>query len=855
MLLSEDRRRFYLGRLRNPNLEYVQRENICKAIVKECRLSKQCLHCCALNGTVRKVPSQALKIVHDKFSFYNKSNAKHKIIPPSKVTFDKSFDEAKKSIPELERHLKRAMDDISPLRALKLFRNVQGSDCELLGFQLGEGRPEMFIWEYVPAAPVTIRPSVAQDMATTEDDITNKIGDIIEINNYIRSGLTKGQTLQTIIEQWDHLQLLLALCINSEAPGLQQTGTGKFIRGFCQRLKGKQGRFRGNLSGKRVDFSARTVISPDPNLDIDEVAIPVKVATKMTYPERVTSYNIGALRDCVRRGRRHPGASYVIKQSTNRKVSLEISQRVNKLEREAEDLVIGDIVERHLIDGDIVLFNRQPSLHKLSIMSHKAKIRPFRTFRLNECVCTPYNADFDGDEMNLHVLQTEEARAEAIELMGVKNNLATPKNGTPIIAAIQDFIAAAFLLSRKDNFLDRSTFTNICGFMFDGILSADTNNKSSARIELPPPTIWKPQQLWTGKQVWNILMKPNKECKVLVNLDVPCKQYKPIQGEPPDLNEDDSWLIIRNSEIMCGVMDKSTVGDGKKDSVFYVILRDFGADHAAQAMSRLAKLSARWLSNRGFSIGISDVYPSEDLLKRKETLVRQAYERCEVLSLDLETSCLVRDAGCDQNQTFENKCTGILNAVRQEAGAICIEQLGRWNAPSLMAKCGAKGSNINVAQMVAAVGQQTISNKRIEDGFQDRTLPHFPKASRLPPAKGFVQNSFFSGLTPTEFLFHAMTGREGLVDTAVKTAETGYMSRRLMKSLEDLSAQYDNTVRNSSKGIVQFQYGDDKLDPIDMEAKAKPVNLDRTFNHAIVSSNSLSRHNANKFYSPQPGAI
>ena len=819
----------------------MQRENICKAIVKECRLSKQCLQCNALNGTVRKVPSQALKIIHDKFSFFNRSNAKHKIVPPSKIAFDKSFDEARKSVPELERHLKRAMDDINPLKTLKLFRNVQSHDCELLGFQPGKGRPEMFIWEYVPAAPVTIRPSVAQDMATTEDDITNKIGDIIEINNYIRSGLMKGQTLQTVIEQWDHLQLLLALCINSEAPGLQQTGTGKFIRGFCQRLKGKQGRFRGNLSGKRVDFSARTVISPDPNLEIDEVAIPVKVATKMTYPERVTSYNIGALRECIKRGRAHPGASYIIKRYTSRKVSLEISQRVNKLEKEAENLAIGDVVERHLVDGDIVLFNRQPSLHKLSILSHKAKIRPFRTFRLNECVCTPYNADFDGDEMNLHVLQTEEARAEAIELMGVRNNLATPKNGAPIIAAIQDFIAAAFMLSRKDYFLNRSAFTNICGFMFDGGSNGDKSKKGLPKIELPPPTIWKPQQLWTGKQVWNILMKPNKKCEVLVNLDVPCKLYKPVHEEPPDLNEDDSWLIIRNSEIMCGVMDKSTIGDGKKDSVFYVILRDFGPDHAAEAMGRLAKLSARWLSNRGFSIGISDVYPSKDLVMRKEALVRQAYEKCEALSQDLEKSSLVRDAGCDQTQTFENKCTGILNAVRQEAGAICLEQLGRWNAPSLMAKCGAKGSNINVAQMVAAVGQQTISNKRIDDGFQDRTLPHFPKASRLPAAKGFVKNSFFSGLTPTEFLFHAMTGREGLVDTAVKTAETGYMSRRLMKSLEDLSAQYDNTVRNSSKGIVQFQYGDDKLDPIDMEAKARPVNLERTFNHAIVSLYSLSR--------------
>ncbi|KAG9970308.1 beta and beta-prime subunits of DNA dependent RNA-polymerase, partial [Aureobasidium melanogenum] len=160
--------------------------------------------------------------------------------------------------------------------------------------------------------------------------------------------------------------------------------------------------------------------------------------------------------------------------------------------------------------------------------------------------------------------------------------------------------------------------------------------------------------------------------------------------------------------------------------------------------------------------------------------------------------------------------------------------------PLVMAKCGSKGSNINVSQMVAAVGQQIIGGKRVLEGFQDRTLPHFAKGSRDAPAKGFVGNSFFSGLNPTEFIFHAMSGREGLVDTAVKTAETGYMSRRLMKSLEDLSAQYDNTVRNSSSGIVQFQYGDDKLDPVDMEGSAKPVHFDRSFTHAVTTTWDLN---------------
>ena len=680
----------------------------------------------------------------------------------------------------------------------------------------------MFIWQFVPAPPVCIRPSVEQDSSSNEDDLTQKLSDIVHISSLIREGLRKGQPVQTIMEQWDYLQLQLAMYINSDVPGLQQPGFGKAIRGFCQRLKGKQGRFRGNLSGKRVDFSGRTVISPDPNLGIDQVAVPELVAKNLTYPERVSRYNKAKLQQRVRNGtNKWPGANYVLKKEEDFKVFL----KYGKTSLVADKLQEGDIVERHLEDGDIVLFNRQPSLHKLSILSHYVKVKPHRTFRFNECVCNPYNADFDGDEMNLHVPQTEEARTEAIELMGVKHNLATPKNGEPIISAIQDFITAAFLLSSKDNFYNRKAFTNICMYMLDG----------NMQLDLPSPTVLKPEMLWTGKQVFNVMMRPNKASEVKVNLDAACRSYRALPGQHRDLDQNDGWLCIRNSEVMCGLMDKSTIGSGKKDSVFYVILRDFGPDAAVQAMNRLAKLSARWLTNQGFSIGISDVYPGARLVELKQELVEQAYEQCDELIKKYKSGELEKAPGCDEEQTMENLISGILSKVRQQAGDYCISELSKWNSPLIMATSGSKGSSINVSQMVAVVGQQIIGGKRVPDGFQDRSLPHFPKNARQPPSKGFVRNSFFSGLTPTEFLFHAISGREGLVDTAVKTAETGYMSRRLMKSLEDLSTQYDDTVRNSTSNIVQFQYGDDKLDPVDMEGKAKPVHFDRTFTHSEVS--------------------
>lgn len=761
-------------------------------------------------------------MIHDRFQTYNKSTASSKVMPLSMVEFHKSFDEARKisSGMELDKHFKKAVEDLNPLRVLNLFNMITPTDCELLGINPVEGRPEMFIWQYLPAPPVCIRPSVAQESASTEDDLTTKLADIVHISSLIKASLQNGQPLGTIMEQWDFMQLQVAMYVNSDVPGLQQPGFGKAIRGFCQRLKGKQGRFRGNLSGKRVDFSGRTVISPDPNLSIEQVALPELIAEKMTYPERVFQHNIETMREHIRNGpSKWPGANQIHRKGEENKRSLQFGNR----HEIARNLRIGDIVERHIKDGDIVLFNRQPSLHKLSIMAHFAKIQPGRTFRFNECVCGPYNADFDGDEMNIHIPQTIEAQTEAMILMGVKNNLCTPKNGELIISATQDFITASYLLSCKDKFLDRKTFTQLCLGMVDG----------NIHVDIPPPAIMKPEAMWTGKQLFGVLMRPNKQSNVLVNLDAKCRDYKkPLLVQAPDMDINDGWLVVRNSQVMCGRMDKTTVGSGNKDSIFYTILRDFGPDEAVKAMDRLAKLSTRFLTNQGFSIGINDVMGGKSLNGQKAALVAKAYTEVDDLIKQYKDGKLEKITGCNLEETLENAIAGLLSRLRQQAGDFCIKTLSSWNSPLIMAKSGSKGSQINVAQMIILVGQQMIASARVEDGFQDRTLPHFPKHAKQPLSKGFVLNSFFSGLTPTEFFFHAISGREGLVDTAVKTAETGYMSRRLMKSLEDLSIRYDNTVRTAASGIVQFQFGADKLDPVDMEAHAVPVHFSHAFTHA-----------------------
>lgn len=809
-MLTEPQKRSFLKELRRPGIDNLRRSQICKKINEQCKKMRRCATCGNVQGVIKK--AGPLKIIHERFRHSGKKDV------PEEIQFKASFEQALKGAPDMRQHISKAQDDLNPLKVLSLFKAISPLDCELLGMDPQEGRPEMFLWQCIIVPPVCIRPSVTQDGGVTEDDLTAKLAEIIWTSSLIKAALEKGTPISSLMEQWEYLQLCIAMYINSDMPGVPINQAQKPIRGFCQRLKGKTGRFRGNLSGKRVDFSGRTVIGPDPNLAINQVAVPERIAKVLTYPEKVTAHNIDDMKQCVVNGpEKHPGANYLISQSDAFKRYLKFGDR-NKI---ADSLRIGDVVERHIRDGDCILFNRQPSLHKLSIMCHFAKIRPWRTLRLNECACGPYGADFDGDEMNLHVPQTEEARIEAMVLMGVKNNLVTPKNGEPIIAAIQDFITASFLLSQKDAFFDRAKFTQTVSMMMD----------ANEHVDLPPPAIQKPVALWTGKQIFGLLMRPNRKSKVIVNLEAKCRSFAAAKGDFPDMCPNDGYLVIRGSEVMCGVMDKSTVGDGKKNSLFYVILRDYGADEAIAAMARLAKLCARHLGNQGFSLGISDVQASARLRNEKDKLVETAYNVCDNLIRQMIDGKLETQAGCNEEQTLEAKISGVLSKVRDNCGEICMEGLERTNAPIIMATCGSKGSKINVSQMVSCVGQQIISGERVPNGFQDRSLPHFPKNSKNPPSRGFVRNSFYTGLSPPEFLFHAISGREGLVDTAVKTAETGYMSRRLMKSLEDLSAQYDGSVRNSSSGIVQFTYGDDGLDPTYLEGDGFPVEFVRTWKH------------------------
>jgi len=644
---NSDRERHY-AKMTDPTTDALTKSVWFKKCVEKCKKVRICPYCKNYNGTVKKLAgAPTLKILHERYTHPTASSASQSSTsqrPKSTRTGGRAAMLAEQGLESLKQSLETAakynkdieamietddngtssnfgpVEDLLPTRVLDLFSHITDEDCEILWIDPTIGRPENLILQNLLVPPVPIRPSVAMDVGggSNEDDLTVKLQEILDVNVALELALSKGPLTRTIMEEWDFLQVQVAQYINGEMPGLQRPIGAKPMRGLCQRLKGKQGRFRGNLSGKRVDFSARTVISPDPNLCVDQVGVPRRVAMTMTYPERVSKYNLAKLQERVRNGPdKYPGANLIRMRDGSFVRSLAFGNR----NVSAQSLRYGDVVERHMEDDDIVLFNRQPSLHKVSIMAHRVKVMDWKTFRFNTCVCAPYNADFDGDEMNMHLPQREEARAEASLLMGVKQNLITPRNGEPLVAASQDFLSAAYLLTQRDQFFTREHFCQLVSYFGD----------ANEHIDLPLPAIIKPVELWTGKQVFAMLLVPNKESKLIVNFETREKNY--VDNKHFDKN--DGWVAFRNSELISGNVAKKTIGDGSKTGLLYVLLRDCGTEAAAQSMNRWAKFCARYLGgHRGLSIGISDVTPSEELRNIKSQILQEGYRKVRVRSTD-----------------------------------------------------------------------------------------------------------------------------------------------------------------------------------------------------------------------------
>jgi DNA-directed RNA polymerase beta' subunit len=808
-----------------------------------------------------------------------------------------------------------------------------------------QNRPEWTVLKVLPVPPITVRPSITLDSGDrSEDDLTHKLVDVLRINGRLRENRDTGAPQLIVEDLWELLQYHVTTYFDNQTSGIPPARhrSGRTLKTLTQRLKGKEGRFRSNLSGKRVNFCARSVISPDPYLGVNEVGVPKKIARELTVPIRVTLRNREQMRQMILRGPDvHPGVNYILKGDGRFKINersrlinsgfrcfnpecneettmrpdlhqvlpapnflpglvirkaisltadgeeLEVysvdddatllnlqGQDVNGKPLDVEDpravlhyrwlhdlsqsekaipdeypdylaircphcgspedewgdptrtddrLSTVDIhgnpkpgiqVERHLIDGDVVIFNRQPSLHRMSMMVHEVRVMEGHTFRFNLAVCTPYNADFDGDEMNLHVIQSEEARAEAKILMRVQEHILTPRYGGAVIGGIHDHISGAYLLSRQDALIPRRLGLEILGNI-------------GFRGELPP------------------LVKDanGKDCfkgPDMLGLIIPKNIHLRFKSRSNDL------VTVRDGIIEGGTIDKRAIGaeDGR---LLDAIVQTNGPEEGAKFLNNFTRLTIAACTSLGFTTGIDDEDLSHDALDLIEQANHEAREQVAT-ELDRYAQSLDKKSkveyearpGRTVRETLEENIMIILDEGKQKAGEVARQELdrsGSTNAAVNMAISGARGSMDNLNMMAGSIGQAKVRGKRIERGYDDRVLPHFPRGERGAAEKGFISSSFKRGLQPTEFFMLSVSGRESLVDTAVRTSKSGYMQRRLINAMDDLKVFNDDmlSVRNTANRIIQFSYGEDGIDP-SRGVHGSPFNIDVIVDSALGTS-------------------
>ena len=673
---------------------------------------------------------------------------------------------------------------LSPIEIRLKLEKITDDDASLLGFNPKYARPEWMILTTLPIPPVTTRPSITLETGErSEDDLTHKLSDIVRINQRLFENINAGAPEVIIEDLWKLLQYHVTTYFDNtvtQVPPARHR-SGQPLKTLAERIKSKEGRFRHNLAGKRVNFAARTVISPDPKIKFNEVGVPETVAIELTVPTRVTEWNINWLKELIK-NRKYPSANYIVRPDGKKKKITD--ETVDQL---IEELQPGYIVERHLVDGDVALFNRQPSLHRMSIMCHKVRILPGKSFRLNPSVCNPYNADFDGDEMNLHVPQKEEAIAEADMLMQVKSHIITPKNGLNIIGCIEDTISGNFLLTKRLKFSREEAI---------GILLA---------IGVTDFSKLGKDKIVDGKSIFSALL-PNdfnfigysKECK---KMDRCLKTKCPI----------DAYVLIENGRLISGVIDKNSIGEDN-GAILRALHAKYGEDITVNVLEKIFKLGIEVLLRHGFTTAISDTDLPLEVIEKIKEAIKAAEKKVQDLIKEYEEGKMEALPGVSLKDTLEMQISKTLNHVRNDIGKFISSYLSEDNPTVIMIKSGATASILNIVQMASCVGQQVLRGKRIQRGYRNRTLSLFKTDDLGPVAHGFIERGYKNGLSPAEFFWGAMTGRDSLMDTALRTPKSGYLYRRLANALQDIKVEYDSTVRDANNNIIQFNYGDDNID-------------------------------------------
>ncbi len=647
---------------------------------------------------------------------------------------------------------------------------IPNEDLDVIGIDPHSARPEWHILTALLVPPITTRPSITLITGErSEDDLTHKLSDIVRVNQRLLENITAGAPEIIIEDLWDLLQYHLTTYFDNSVAQVPPARhkTNRPLKTLAQRLKGKEGRIRYNLAGKRVNFCARSVISPDPFININEVGVPQAIAKELTIPEKVTEWNIDWLKGYIKSGTTYPGASYVITPEGKRKKITEDTK-----EQILSELAPGWIVERNIINGDIALFNRQPSLHRMSLMGHRIKVLPDRTLKIHPAAIVPYNADFDGDEMNLHIPQTEEAIAEAENLMILDKQIITPRYGLSIVGEREDTLVGLYHLTADGAAFDRAETSEF-------LIAANI-------YTLPEKSAKKgDKEYFFGKDIFSMFL-------------------------PGDLNFEYEGIKIENGRLVEGIITRKFVG-AEEGRLIHALVNKYGPEIATDMMNKINSLGLAVVRRYPYTMSMVDLDLSKKAKDRIKEVIAAGIKDTKRIIRQYKEGKIIPIPGKTEKETREALILSALNKLRKPIGEIVEKEAKEDNNIVLLTKVGQAGL-LNLSQTAAFAGQQVLRGKRIMSGYSRRVLPHFNKGDVGPMSHGFIIHGYSDGMDPIEMFFNSIVGRDSLMDTAMRTPKSGYMQRRLINALQDLRVNYDGTVRDAGQHIVQFTYGSDNVD-------------------------------------------
>lgn len=731
-----------------------------------------------------------------------------------------------------EKPTKDSKTYIKPIEEIeRIFAAISEHDAQLLGF-MNNSHPSRMIMRVFPVIPPKARPPAAVDGEIRPNPLTNLYIEIVRYNNLLETAQTEGdrqRTIQNLNHFIDHL------IDNSDG---KYTVGKQEIAGLKQLIQGKEAIVRGLMMGKRVNYTGRTVLGPDPSLKFGQIRVPRAMASVLTIEVTVNNHNLKRMQQLLEAGQITyitPGRGKF--RGTRIAITDEIKRNLLEGGDKLDQLGIGDKVERWLENGDYVIFNRQPTLHKQSMMGYEVVLGDQLTFGLHLFATRPHNADFDGDEGNLHVPQLVTATAEVALLMGIQHCIMSAQTNQPMMGAVLDTLTGAYLLtSDKEPVTEAVAYERVGNGPAVRIPLELVNEPAGADVDryILNEVVYSPEgtpvmrELILGADLYFDCLMAITNRESLYNLDERLAQYNvPRFGGralfsalfPEDfyykksgrIGDKENTVLVMNGVLVQGIITKDHIG-GTHGSIIQVMWKNYGMQRVVDFLTDLPFVIDHYLAERGFSVGLRDCFPTDQT--HKEFLKR------EIARAKLDVEALGgKIADPLEEERREKQIIMRVNNIKDIGYTISTEKLAPDNALNVMALSGAKGATFNIAQITGLLGQQFFKGQRIKKQISrgTRSLPYFEQGDEDIEARGFIQHSFLEGLTPAEFMFHHIAGREGLIDTALKTSETGHLTRKMMETLRDLSVAYDGSVRNRTGHIFQFTYGYDGFDAAELQ--------------------------------------